>query len=211
MRTGARTTAGVLAAVAAALSVCLSATAEAAPPTADSGARGLDLTARWWTAALEGGDLGFFEDATDGSNCVTVDLPSGPVVLVAGTLGGASGPRSCAVPEGATIVLPVINTFFATTEAAPVETIGLARRETRDFLEGATASATVDGQAVEVRRIRSSRFLLDASALGVPELLPAVSDGYWLVFEAEAGVHTVTTTGASSGFESATTYTFTVT
>lgn len=209
MRTGVRRTAQVLAAVA--VAVGLPATAEAAPPTADSAAKGMDLTARWWTAALESGDLSFFEDATDGSNCVTVDLPSGPVVLVAGTLGGASEARSCAVPEGATVVLPVINAFFATTEPAPVETIGLARRETRTFLEGATASATLDGQVVEVRRIRSSRFLLDARALGLDELLPAVSDGYWLVFEAEAGVHTVTTTGASSGFESSTTYTFTVT
>jgi hypothetical protein len=153
----------------------------------------------------------FFQDAPDGGNCVTVHLPQGPIVLVAGTLGGASAPRTCTIPAGSTVLLPVINIFFALTEPPPVETIGLARHETKAFVDAATASATLDGAAVAPRRIRSSRFMLDATALGLPERLPATSDGYWLVFTAEPGVHRVTTSGASGDdFETSTSYTFNV-
>ena len=85
----------------------------ARPPTDTSGtAEGVERTARWWQVAITNFDT-FFDDSLTGDNCVTVDLPSGPIVLVAGSLGGAAGSRACTVPANATLVMPVVNQLFA--------------------------------------------------------------------------------------------------
>ncbi|HSK25518.1 MAG TPA: hypothetical protein VK894_01230 [Jiangellales bacterium] len=207
MRTHRRRAALAGLAVAVALLVGMTGPAVAAPDFTGN-ATGQELTARWWQVALFGADLSFFDDSLDGGNCRQVDLPSGPVVLVAGTFGGASGPRACEIPVGATLVLPVVNSIWALTD--PGDSVGDAQKFFREYFADAAATATVDGDDARVRRIKSSRFLVDATAFAEYGPLVAVSDGYWLVVRLDPGVHTVTTTGSASGFDSATTYTFTV-
>jgi hypothetical protein len=187
-------------------------TASAAPPKDLSGeAPGMELTARWWQVALAPGDLDFWFSEEPGANCRQVDLPSGPVVLVAGTFGGPSGDRVCTVPAGATVVLPAINSIYVLTDPPPADTIGVARAYNRGFLDGATAEATIDGIPARVRSISSSAFMVNGEVFGLGPLR-AVSDGYWLVWKATPGEHIVTTSGATAdgGFTSSTTYTFIV-
>jgi hypothetical protein len=187
-------------------------TASAAPPTDVSGeAPGMELTARWWQVALAPGDLDFWLSEEPGANCRQVDLPSGPVVLVAGTFGGPSGDRICTVPAGATVVLPAINNIYALTDPPPADTIGAARAYNRSLFDGATADATVDGVPVRVRRISSSAFMVNGEIFGFGPLR-AASDGYWLVWTATPGEHAVATSGATAdgGFSTSVTYTFVV-
>jgi hypothetical protein len=187
-------------------------TASAAPPTDLSGeAPGMELTARWWQVALAPGDLDFWLSEEPGANCRQVDLPSGPVVLVAGTFGGPSGDRTCTVPAGATVVLPAINNIYALTDPPPADTIGVARAYHRSFFADASAEATVDGVPARVRRISSSAFMVNGEVFGFGPLR-AVSDGYWLVWKATPGEHAVATSGATAdgGFSTSTTYTFIV-
>jgi hypothetical protein len=187
-------------------------TSSAAPPDDTSGtAKGLETSARWWQVAITNFDT-FFVDSLTGDNCVTVDLPSGPIVLVAGSLGEATGPRACTVPANATLVLPVINQIFFLTDPPPADRVGEARLANAAFVDEVTmATATIDGASSDsVRRIRSARFLVDGTLFGSADPLVATSDGYWLVTQLGTGVHHVSTFGATPSFTSSTTYTLTV-
>jgi len=187
-------------------------TSLAGPPTDTSGtSQGVERTARWWQIAITNFDT-FFVDSLTGGNCVTVDLPSGPIVLVAGSLGGAAGPRACTVPANATLVLPVINQLFALTDPRPTDRVGEARLANAAFVDDVTtATATIDGVPSDaVRRIRSAQFLIDGTLFGSAVPLVATSDGYWLVMRLSQGIHHVTTFGENSSLMSSTTYTFTV-
>jgi hypothetical protein len=186
--------------------------AQAAPPSTTAGtATGMELTARWWQVALSTNDLSFWNDSTTGGNCRTVNLPAEILVMVAGTLGGPSGPRACDIPSGATVVLPVLNEVYVVTGHAPSDTVALGRHAVATEMNGATVAATVDGVAAGVSRIRSSRFTLDGTVFGLPGMiLPAVSDGYWLVLSPTDGSHNVTTSGTGTSFSSSTTYHFVV-
>lgn len=201
-----------IAAVAVLALVCVgtAGVASAAPPRDTSGtANGVSLTARWWQVALS--DLSFFDDSTTGGNCRVLPLPADTLVMVAGTFGGASGARACKIPSGATLVLPVVNSLFLLTDPAPLDTVGEARHFTRQAIDGATATATIDGSSATVARIRSSRFTVNGTAIGLPAQVSATSDGYWLVVKLPVGQHTLSTSGVdANGFESATSYTFQV-
>ena len=149
-------------------------------------------------------------DSTAGGNCVLVELPSRPLVLVAGTEGGDSVPRECDIPSGSRVVLPAIN-----YSEWLGETVGENRKLTRELMDIASASATVDDAPAEVKRIRSSRFLLNTERWGLEGVHPTVSDGYWLVVDLPDGEHTVTTSGEvplqnGDVFSTATQYTSTV-
>lgn len=188
-------------------------TASAAQPPKDTTgtANGSELTSRWWQVASF--DIAeFFADSTTGDNCRAVDLPARTVVMVAGTTGGASGERVCHIPSGSRVVLPAINNIWVVTDPAPGDSIGIGRKYNKDFSRGVVASATIDGQPAPLRRIRSSRFLLNATELfafaGLVGDYPTVSDGYWLVVDLADGTHIVNTAGTADGFGSATTYTF---
>jgi hypothetical protein len=183
--------------------------AGAAPPQDTSGtAPGVELTARWWQVALSSGDFSFWFDPDE--HCRVVELPSGPVVMVAGTFGGIAEPRTCVIPVGATIVLPVINIIYALTDPPPADTVGLARQVNRAFIDQATAVATVDGAPLRVQRRRSAAFWVNLSAIGFDTPLRAVSDGYWIDWRPRAGTYEVQTWGTAGDFESGTTYTFEV-
>ena len=184
----------------------------ARPPTDTSGmAEGVERTARWWQVAITNFDT-FFDDSLTGDNCVTVDLPSGPIVLVAGSLGGAAGPRACTVPANATLVLPVVNQLFALTDPVPEDRVGEARLANAAFVDDVTAAtATIDGEPSDsVRRIRSARFVIDGALFGSADPLVATSDGYWLVIRLDSGVHHVSTFAETPAFPASTTYTLTV-
>lgn len=108
-------------------------------------------------------------------------------------------------------MLPAINSIYVLTDPPPADTIGVARAYNRGFLDGATAEATIDGIPARVRRISSSAFMVNGAVFGLGPLR-AVSDGYWLVWTATPGEHTVTTSGetADGGFSTSTSYTFVV-
>jgi hypothetical protein len=138
-----------------------------------------------------------------------VELPSGPV-MVAGTFGEIAEPRTCEIPVGATVVLPVVDTIYALTDPPPSDAVGLARQVDRAFLGEATAVATVDGAPLRVQRRRSAAFWVDFSALGFETPLRAVSDGYRVEWRPRPGTYQVETSGTAGDFESGTTYTFEV-
>ena len=60
-----------------------------------------------------------------------------------------------------------------------------------------------------VRRIRSSRFLVDGALFGLTEPLVAASDGYWLEVVLQPGVHQVSTVAEAASFSASTSYTIT--
>jgi hypothetical protein len=48
-------------------------------------------------------------------------------------------------------------------------------------------STSVDGLAVPVLRISSSRFTIEGARFGLPDPVVTVSDGYWLVLHLSPG------------------------
>jgi hypothetical protein len=136
---------------------------------------------------------------TTGAHCVVGQR--GSVWFLAGTFGGGSATRTCAVPEGKELFFPVINSVNIDApnvcgqgDSIPVEDW---RALSAAFIDGATKlSVKVDGKQVKslVQRIQSEVFevalpednVFDdpcASLGGVPAGIysPAVDDGFYRI------------------------------
>jgi hypothetical protein len=156
-----------------------------------------------------------------GANCAAGQ--SGPVWFLAGTFGG-SATRSCAIPTGKALLLPVLNNAYFAFENDPPEqrTEEFVRGQVSFFEDAVTRlSATIDG--VSVASIKERYFaesplftvVLPADNLfGLPEgfvLDPSVDVGYYLMVEPLApGEHTIHFAGALPGFSVDVTYAITV-
>jgi hypothetical protein len=148
-------------------------------------------------------------DAT-GENCVVGQR--GSTWFLAGTFGGGPATRTCSVPEGKALFVPLANAAFFNApnvcgegpENTPVAEL---RAAAAGFVDGVTGmSIEVDGKPAErARRIRSQVFevalpednLFDdgcASFGGFPGGVysPAIDDGYYVLLKPlGAGAHTL--------------------
>jgi hypothetical protein len=136
-----------------------------------------------------------------GGNCMVGQR--GSVWFLAGTFGGGSATRTCAVPEDKLIFFPVINAVNIDTPNVCGQGPGnISIRELRAFgaafIDGATnLSVKVDGKSIRnLRRVRSQVFdvalpednVFDAPCTGLGNVpagiySPAVDDGFYVGLE----------------------------
>ena len=184
------------------------AAAMAAPPAARKPPA--PLTALWWQTVL----------SMPGDPLDRCDLGRRDVVFLAGTTGGAAT-RSCTIPAGTSILVPLINVECSTAESngdTPAELRACARGFAEQFTD---LSLTIDGGAVaelQQFRVHSQVFRFtaaDGNVFGVPAgTTRSVADGYWaLIRPLSPGTHTVSFGGAfpPGGFTTLVTYRLTVT
>src|SRR5215218_9666931 len=182
--------------------------AEASPPAVRKPPPA--LTAVWWQEIV-----GISGDALD--RC---DLGVRDVVFLAGTT-GAPATRSCTVPAGTSLLVPLISAECSTAEGdgdTPAELRRCARGIADQFTD---LSLTIDGRSVtDLRRlrVRSPVFCFTAVEDNVFDI-PAgatrsVADGYWaLIRPLSPGTHTVSFGGSypPGDFSVSVVYTLTVT
>ena len=179
-----------------------------------------EWSALWWQQALavHSGPGSPFEAGS--VDCTA--LGTGHVAFLVGTTGGAVS-RSCSLPTGTALLLPLINTECSTIEGCgttEAELLASASATADDFTD---LMATVDGRPLSdlaSYRFQSPLFTWTApsdNVFGVPataDPTAAVADGYWIMLPPLApGVHTISFGGAapSFSFTTAATYTITVT
>jgi hypothetical protein len=148
------------------------------------------------------------------------DLGTRDVVFLAGTTGGTAT-RSCTIPAGTSILVPLINVECSTVEGngdTPAELRACARGFAEQFSD---LSLTIDGVAIadlQRFRVHSPVFQFTAAkdnVFGVPAgTARSVADGFWvLIRPLSPGTHTISFGGAypPGGFTTFVTYTLTVT
>jgi hypothetical protein len=168
------------------------------------------LTALWWQTFL----------SISGNPLDRCDLGTREVVFLAGTTGGTAT-RSCTIPVGTSILVPLINVECSTAEGngdTPAELRACARGIADQFTD---LSLTIDGVAIadlQRFRVHSPVFQFTAAegnVFGVPAgTTRSVADGYWvLIRPLSPGTHTISFGGAfpPGGFTTFVTYTLTVT
>lgn len=160
---------------------------------------------------------------------------SGRVWFLAGTFDGIPAQRSCTIPTGKFLLMPIVNYVYVVFASDPLEeqTEEFARAQANlDFyLEDATLAATVDGNAVEnieAYRVDSADTPIFDVALpednwlgitsdncpvidGALVCSPAAADGYYLLLAPlSPGEHIVHVRAISPHFEQDVTYQLTV-
>jgi hypothetical protein len=179
-----------------------------------------EWTAKWWQWAhsipTESNPL---LDQT-GKDCAQAQNQTGPVWFLAGT-GAGSAERTCTIPAGKAILLPIINSANVRTAGETNEELLAGVKELEDKVT--TLEASIDGTPLQNLwnyRIQSPFFnetLPKENVLGVPEgTYLAVADGYWLFLEPlPPGQHEIRLHGAiidptaispTPSFETAVTY-----
>ncbi len=174
-------------------------------------------SANWWqqVVAIPQASNPLFENGP-----VDCNLGKGKVVFLVGTLGGTAD-RSCTVPPGTALLLPLINSgcTTATGDGEGETVLRACAKQIADSFDIGGLKASVDGKPVtglEQFRFASPLFTINAPAgsiLGntVETTTPAVADGYYVMLTPlTPGVHTVTFGGAAGGFSTETTYHITV-
>jgi hypothetical protein len=171
------------------------------------------LTALWWQTFLS-----IPASANPLDRC---DLGTGEVVFLAGTTGGPPATRSCTIPAGKSILVPLINVECSEAEGqgrTPAELRACAK----GFADAFTGlSLTIDGVPVPDLsrfRVHSQVFHFTAAegnAFGVPAgTTRSVADGYWaLIGPLAPGQHIVSFGGTypPGQFTTEATYQLTVT
>jgi hypothetical protein len=147
---------------------------------------------------------------------------SGPVWFLAGGWGGGQYERTCSIPPGKAIFLPLVNGLSFAPEFG--ETEEEIREDVADDLEGIdSVGASVDGVPLQGLfghyRKASSAFtfpipeggLLAEWGLDTGDRFPAVSDGWWLMLAPlPVGEHTIEFGGEGTDFDLSVTYHLTV-
>jgi hypothetical protein len=151
-------------------------------------------SAAWWRWAANISEPNSPVTDDTGDNCAVNQ--KGPVWFLAGTTGG-SATRSCTVPPGKAILVPIIN---AECDTLTPPTIGgneaALRACAKDLMDHVTqTSASVDGTAIDLGPVSQGRFRFqsplftitfapnngfypDGSVAGTGQ---AVADGFWLL------------------------------
>jgi hypothetical protein len=179
-----------------------------------------EWTAKWWQWAhsipTENNPM---LDET-GEDCAQAQNQTGPVWFLAGT-GAGSAERTCTIPAGKAILLPIINSVNVRTAGETNEELLAGVKELQNKVT--TVEASFDGtplQNLSNYRIQSPFFnetLPNDNVFGVPEgTYLAVADGYWLFLEPlPPGQHEIRLHGAiidptaispTPSFETAVTY-----
>lgn len=169
------------------------------------------LTAAWWRTIL----------SIPGDPLGRCDLGRDSVVFLAGTTGGTGPGRSCTIPAGKSILVPLINVECSTAEGdgtTPAELRACAAGFANDFRG---LSLTIDSVPIPDLfnfRVQSRPFAFNAVAgnvFGIPAGGSlSVADGYWaLIGPLSPGTHTVSFGGSypPGPFTTGVTYTLTVT
>ena len=170
------------------------------PPASSShGATYGEWAARWWQWALSApAPVNPLADTT-GEDCAVGQ--TGRVWFLAGTLGSGTVVRTCTVPTGSALFVPVLNSAFIATE--PEETEDLAHQQVTDRVNSydtSLLSVTIDGRSLRdlsAYRAHSPTFhvtLPDGNLFGLPPGTygPAATDGYWVMLHPlPPGEHTV--------------------
>lgn len=161
------------------------------------------LAAGWWQWALsQPADKSPLFDTT-GQNCAQGQ--SGPVWYLAGTIDGTPVTRSCTVPFGKTIVLPIVNAgYFAFASDPPEQRTESYVRDQVKFVEGATnLHAEIDGVPVLLPQTyleKSPLFSVTLPANNIygldpgTVLSPSVDEGYYIAVQpvlSVFGPHTI--------------------
>jgi hypothetical protein len=163
------------------------------------------LAAAWWKWAVETPTPQSPLLDTTGANCAVNQTQPG-VWFLAGTLGGGTFTRSCAVPSATFLFFPLANTFYGAflTDPPSTRTDGFVRRQTKCVL-GAELHAEIDGVPVVSSQQYNEQSPLFAihlptdnvfgvTAEEVPELTldPSVDRGYYLYLDPlSPGTHTI--------------------
>ena len=193
-----------------------------------------EWSARWWQWALS------IPVATNpvldetGANCA--EGQSGPVWFLAGSFFGGTFERTCSIPPGKALFLPIVNAAFGaavgdcdpTNPGVPCD-VPVLRQAAKESMDPVIIEASIDG--VPLRdlidyRVQSPVFSVSLPEGNVPAFFgfpapsgtyePMVSDGYWLMFTPlSAGAHTIhfknsITGGPFAGTETEVTYHLTV-
>ncbi len=179
-----------------------------------------EWTAKWWQWAHSIPTQNNPQLDETGEFCAQAQNQTAPVWFLAGT-GGGSAERTCTIPAGKAILLPIINAAYVGTAGETEEEMRTGVNEWINTVT--TVEASIDGvplQDVWSYRIQSPFFsetLPKDNILGEAEgTYRAISDGYWVFLEPlspgqhEIRVHGVTIDpGAISptpSFETAVTY-----
>jgi hypothetical protein len=174
--------------------------------TTDSKPYGLtygEWTARWWQWAnsIPKPDNPAVDNT--GKNCA-IDQ-NGPVWFLAGTFGG-SAERTCTIPSGKAILIPIFNSECSYAEFPALKSESDLRSCAKSLQDKTTSlEAIVDGmniQGLEKYRVASPLFNLtfpENNVAGVsPGLTQGVSDGNWLFLKPlPPGKHEIHFAGAS--------------
>jgi hypothetical protein len=146
-----------------------------------------EWTAKWWQWAHSIPTANNPQLDETGKDCAQAQNQTGPVWFLAGTSGG-SAERTCTIPTGKAILLPIINAVYVRTAGETEEEMRTTIKEDIDTVTNLEAS--IDGtplQNLSNYRIQSPFFdvtLPKDNILGEPEgTYLAVSDGYWLFIE----------------------------
>lgn len=188
-------------AVLSACSTAVPATSEP-PETADRSASST-LPARWWLWVESTGIRNPVADSS-GRDCA-VEQPA-DVWFLAGTYGGAAT-RTCTIPAGQPIYVPVMNTICEIAEQETVEA-ALAACDPQPK----QMSAQLDGKNLEIVRATSEgAFAFTAgpeSMIANPgDQFDAVASGHWIgPVDVAAGEHVLRFEAASDRFEIEVTY-----
>jgi hypothetical protein len=179
-----------------------------------------EWTAKWWqwvhSIPTENNPM---LDQT-GEDCAQAQNQTGPVWFLAGTSAG-SAERTCTIPAGKAILLPIINVAGVRTAGETNEELITGTKGLIDTIS--TLEASVDGaplQNLSNYRIQSPFFndtLPNDNLVGVPQgTYLAISDGYWVFLEPlSPGQHEIRLHGAiidptaispTPSFETAVTY-----
>jgi hypothetical protein len=181
-----------------------------------------EWTAKWWQWAHSIPTANNPTLDQTGKDCAQAQNQTGSVWFLAGT-GAGSAERTCTIPAGKAILLPIINALGVRDAGETKEELVAAAKESIDKVT--TLDASVDGtplQNLSNYRIQSPFFndtLPKDNILGDPEgTYLAIADGYWLFLEPlSPGQHEIRLHGAiieptspTPSFETAVTYHLTI-
>ena len=181
-----------------------------------------EWTAKWWQWADSIPTTNNPMLDQTGKDCAQGQNQTGPVWFLAGT-GAGSAERTCTVPSGKAVLLPIINSVSIRDADQTKEELLAGNKELLDKVT--TVEASVDGiplQNLSSYRIQSPLFnmtLPKDNVLGDPEgTYLAVSDGYWIFLEPlSPGQHEIRLHGAiieptspTPSFETVVTYHLTI-
>jgi hypothetical protein len=157
-------------------------------------------SAAWWQWAANISEPNSPVTDQTGADCAVNQ--TGPVWFLAGTAGGLAT-RSCTVPPGKAILVPIINGECSSVEGNGTTDAAL-RACAKDQMDAVTqTSASVDGTAIDLGPVSQGRFRFQ-SPLFTITFAPnngfgvtagtgqAVADGFWLLIRPlSAGQHTI--------------------
>jgi hypothetical protein len=186
-----------------ALALALTAACSGGGPSAAPEPGQGNLAARWWnwTESVPASDNPL--DDPTGRNCAR--RQAADVWFLAGTHGGAAT-RSCTVPKGEPIYVPVLTTIC---EPTPGDSARQAIQ--RCSADAEVATATLDGKALPVKEADSGgvfTFTADALSQTMSEgQHDAVAWGLWVgPLQLTPGTHTLALTGKAGAFSTAVSY-----